>query len=89
MTSFIAAGGSGRSASVIPAVPAAWSVTTIAFILDTSLYQSSLSDDVAMGAYHIGIHPAEWKGRAGSSGLASSLRRVPGRPCGTVAGPWA
>src|SRR5215813_8108169 len=41
MTSVIAAGGSGRSASVIPAVPAAWSVTTIAFILDTSLYQSS------------------------------------------------
>src|SRR3954447_1628000 len=32
MTSFIAAGGSGRSASVIPAVPAAWSLTTIAFI---------------------------------------------------------
>jgi hypothetical protein len=28
----IAAGGSGRSVSVIPAVPAAWSVTTIAFI---------------------------------------------------------
>src|SRR5204863_16639 len=33
MTSFIAAGGSGRSASFIPAVPAAWSVTTIAFIV--------------------------------------------------------
>src|SRR6266576_2940309 len=33
MTSFIAAGGSGRSTSVIPAVPAAWSVTTIAFIV--------------------------------------------------------
>src|SRR4029077_11121226 len=32
MTSFIAARGSGRSTSVIPAVPAAWSVTTIAFI---------------------------------------------------------
>jgi hypothetical protein len=32
MTSFIAAGGSGRSSSVIPAVPAASSVTTIAFI---------------------------------------------------------
>src|SRR6266571_4565566 len=32
MTSFIAAGGSGRSTSFIPAVPAAWSVTTIAFI---------------------------------------------------------
>jgi hypothetical protein len=32
MTSLIAAGGSGRSTSVIPAVPAAWSVTTIAFM---------------------------------------------------------
>src|SRR6188508_2244880 len=32
MTSFIAAGGSGRSISVIPAVPAASSVTTIAFM---------------------------------------------------------
>src|SRR6266576_3381756 len=32
MTSFSAAGGSGRSTSVIPAVPAAWSVTTIAFM---------------------------------------------------------
>jgi hypothetical protein len=32
MTSFIAAAGSGRSTSVIPAVPAASSVTTIAFI---------------------------------------------------------
>src|SRR6516162_5320676 len=33
MTSFIAAGGSGRSTSFIPAVPAAWSVTTIAFMV--------------------------------------------------------
>jgi hypothetical protein len=32
MKSFIAAGGAGRSTSFIPAVPAAWSVTTIAFI---------------------------------------------------------
>src|SRR5260370_14647791 len=32
MTSFIAAGGSGCSTSFIPAVPAAWSVTTIAFM---------------------------------------------------------
>src|ERR1700745_2744920 len=32
MTSFIAAGGSGRSTTVIPAVPAASSVTTIAFM---------------------------------------------------------
>src|SRR3954471_19516847 len=37
MTSLIAAGGSGRSTSVIPAVPAARSVTTTAFILDPSL----------------------------------------------------
>jgi hypothetical protein len=33
MTSFIAASGSGRSASFIPANPAAWSVTTIAFMI--------------------------------------------------------
>src|SRR3954451_7382274 len=32
MTSLIAAGGSGRSTNVMPAVPAASSVTTIAFI---------------------------------------------------------
>src|SRR6201997_3301347 len=32
MTSFIAAGGSGRSTSVIPAVTAAWAVTTIGFM---------------------------------------------------------
>src|SRR6478609_10188139 len=32
MTSLIAAGGTGRSTSVIPAVPAASSVTTIAFM---------------------------------------------------------
>src|SRR6185437_16206331 len=32
-TSLIAACGSGRSTSFIPAVPAAWSVTTIAFIV--------------------------------------------------------
>jgi hypothetical protein len=33
MTSFIAARGSGRSTNFIPAVPAAWSVTTIAFMI--------------------------------------------------------
>src|SRR5437016_3211020 len=41
MTSLIAAGGSGRSASVIPAVPAASSVTTIAFIRLSPLYPTS------------------------------------------------
>src|SRR5215468_1386130 len=40
MTSFIAAGGLGRSTSFIPAVPAAWSVTTIAFmeIVSSAIY---------------------------------------------------
>jgi hypothetical protein len=32
MTSFIAARGSGRSTRFIPAIPAAWSDTTIAFM---------------------------------------------------------
>src|SRR5215470_1245135 len=36
-TSFIAACGSGRSTSFIPAVPAAWSVTTIAFMEISSI----------------------------------------------------
>src|SRR5436190_23583064 len=43
MTSFIAAGGSGRSASFIPAVPAAWLVTTIAFIVHLLCGRSSSS----------------------------------------------
>src|SRR5689334_405966 len=42
MTSFIAAGGSGRSTNVIPAVPAASSVTTIAFIRHLPLSSSRL-----------------------------------------------
>src|SRR4051794_1353998 len=42
MTSFIAAGGSGRSTSVIPAAPAASSVTTIAFIRDLPVSSSRL-----------------------------------------------
>ncbi|HMC71870.1 MAG TPA: TetR/AcrR family transcriptional regulator, partial [Mycobacteriales bacterium] len=42
MTSFIAAGGSGRSTSVIPAVPTASSVTTIAFIRHLPVSSSRL-----------------------------------------------
>src|SRR5690349_14801421 len=49
MTSFIAAGGSGRSASVIPAVPAALSVTTIAFIRPLPVW-SSIWGDAALPA---------------------------------------
>ncbi|GAB3047025.1 hypothetical protein GCM10027053_01010 [Intrasporangium mesophilum] len=40
----MAAGGSGRSTSFIPAVPAAWSVTTIAFICDTFLLHQPRPD---------------------------------------------
>src|SRR4051794_20792753 len=43
MTSFIAARGSGRSPSVIPAVPAASSVTTIAFIRHLFLFDDALA----------------------------------------------
>src|SRR6266545_3893872 len=45
MTSFIAACGSGRSTSFIPAVPAAWSVTTIAFIVRLPVSSSRLLAD--------------------------------------------
>src|SRR2546429_4733959 len=52
MTSFIAAGGSGRSTSLIPAVPAACSVTTIAFMGIVSSVICLLGGNVAsMGAY--------------------------------------
>ena len=44
MTSFIAAGGAGRSTSFIPAVPAAWSVTTIAFMGIVSAVICRLAD---------------------------------------------
>src|SRR6516225_8853978 len=45
MTSFIAAGGSGRSDRFIPAVPAAWSVTTIAFIVHLPVCGGSSSSE--------------------------------------------
>src|SRR5438477_5453147 len=51
MTSFIAACGSGRSTSFIPAVPAAWSVTTIAFMMIFSSVICLFGGNVAsMGA---------------------------------------
>src|SRR5947209_15621301 len=49
MTSFIAACGSGRSTSFIPAVPAAWSVTTIAFMGIVSICLSD-GNVASMGA---------------------------------------
>src|SRR6516164_8108135 len=47
MASFIAAGGPGRSASFIPVVPAAWSVTTIAFMIIFSSVICLFGGDVA------------------------------------------
>src|SRR6266704_1696617 len=81
MTSFIAAVGSGRSASVIPAVPAAWSVTTIAFILDTSLYQSSPPRCVLIRlACHANADPAG-RPTAPRHGRSPSTARTPLAPC--------
>src|SRR5438552_3545804 len=55
MTSFIAACGSGRSTSFIPAVPAAWSVTTIAFMIIFSSVICLFGGNVAsMGACRSG-----------------------------------
>src|SRR5438876_471206 len=58
MTSLIAAGGSGRSTSVIPAVPAASSVTTIAFIRHLPASSSRLLADWIAGELRGGGAPA-------------------------------
>src|SRR5262245_14044674 len=68
MTSLIAADGSGRSTSVIPAVPAAWSVTTIAFIRHLLVFSfSSLGLDYIV--HHCGGDRAG--ARTGSLGPVS------------------
>jgi hypothetical protein len=46
----IAAGGSGRSTSLIPAVPAAWSVATIAFMELSPRSSSRVGKIASMGA---------------------------------------
>jgi hypothetical protein len=55
MTSFIAACGSGRSTNVIPAVPAAWSVTTIVFIVHLLAESMSPSSEVLQGEFRIAV----------------------------------
>src|SRR5690349_19945685 len=53
MASCIAADGSGRSTSVIPAIPAAWSVTIIAFIPHLPVSNARLgetTEDARLGA---------------------------------------
>src|SRR5690348_11611130 len=71
MTSFIAAGGSARSTSFMPAVPAALSVTTIAFIVHLPVRGGPSSSEF----------PCRQDGRGGDRDAPlepSSLDRVPG-----------
>src|SRR3954451_1919203 len=78
MTSFIAAGGSGRSASVIPAVPAASSVTTIAFIRDLPVWRSHYREqwpDVVVGDHAPAEFVADAAGRATSAYRSTHARR--------------
>src|SRR5262245_25520256 len=65
MTSLIAAGGSGRSASFIPANPAAWSVTTIAFIFHLPRLWSRPVPRHGPGRpkANVGTVPTRWKPR--------------------------
>src|SRR3954453_8792986 len=85
MTSFIAAGGSGRSTSVIPAVPAASSVTTIAFIQDllypvlacTAFGAAALAAPVRVGE-GMGAPRSTSKQRGGSTDTRSRARTVDG-----------
>src|SRR6187200_556402 len=90
MTSFIAAGGSGRSTSVIPAVPAASSVTTIAFIRDLPvagplcLLRTADRDHparlvIAIGAFHT-------DGPFPTASYAGDAQRLRPRPRRGVAG---
>src|SRR5919112_5784820 len=71
MTSFIAAGGSGRSSSVIPAVPAASSVTTIAFILHLPVSRLSIVPVADTGA-----DPAHAASSAGDDPPPRALARA-------------
>src|SRR5215217_9479456 len=70
MTSFIAAGGSGRSSSVIPAVPVASSVTTIAFIRDLPVSSSRPLADLGP---HL-AQPNAFSGSAVTRGIDEVLR---------------
>src|SRR5262245_65489143 len=97
MTSLIAAVGSGRSISVIPAVPAAWSVTTIAFIGVVSsiiLLRGSLADASFCAALRRACRArnehSERLSRLASLGWARVFVGVwrPSEVCATVAGPW-
>jgi hypothetical protein len=84
MTSFIAAGGAGRSTSVIPAVPAASSVTTIAFIPHLPVSssrllhrrQSSSHADMTPKRDHPSMQRARYRieAAAAPTGSASLLR---------------
>jgi catechol 2,3-dioxygenase-like lactoylglutathione lyase family enzyme len=88
MTSLIAAGGSGRSTNLIPAVPAARSVTTMAFIWNTSLDQSSPAPPdarcLSLRAWHMtatAIRPTTSRqSKSAAAGMSRTLWRLrPGR----------
>src|SRR5438128_2136825 len=76
MTSFIAARGSGRSTSLIPAVPAAWSVTTIAFIVHLLVCGMSWSVTTSHRnvRYRLRVGAGLVLGRAGA--VCSELREI-------------
>src|SRR5918996_2276333 len=95
MTSFIAACGSGRSTSVIPAVPAAWSITTIAFmgILSSVIYRWAR---VAHGRTRMIVFPlirsVGLKAATASSRVAMLpmfVRSRPSRTRWTISPSWA
>src|SRR6188768_2503806 len=75
MTSLIAADGSGRSANIIPAAPAAWSVTTIALIeIRTSAsFLSGRARRVGVGRLGLRIHQRP-------AGLGGATARVNSPP---------
>src|SRR3954467_9595982 len=92
MTSFIAACGSGRSTSFIPAVPAAWSVTTIAFMGILSSVICLLGGNVAVtGACRSRTNaddrlPADPSGRIeGGDGIVEGRDVADVRPQSSVA----
>src|SRR5947208_4178118 len=94
MTSFIAACGSGRSTSFIPAVPAAWSVTTIAFMIIFSSVICLFGGNVAsMGACRSGtsaddhLPPASLGPVEGGDGIVEGRDGADVRPQSSVPHP--
>src|SRR5215813_2376821 len=91
MTSFIAADGSGRSASVIPAVPAASSVTTIALIgIASRLSECRARVPAATDAICVSRHVLELRRvepvEQSSQRIRANVRRGGGQPLAEAPG---